>query len=254
MKKTVVTIIGLLLCTSVSFGSDSLDQCADQIEAVKEAVSRFICYQSYWAEWGYIPGQRSPMEIKCEGEKFFVRINDIRSSTLAPLDTNYLRGRVKNGKGVVAQRIAYNGQKGPAKPLYLEQKGHFENGPVIKDIFIVPKDCTPVFDPTTSEKEKMLETVARSVKDHLSDNIRRGYEKHPKNLTLVIGDFNTDYWSTYVFVRETKRIYHIELHDRDDWDSSYGEHGFLTKEVRLMDSLVAKTQKHGIIRKITLDP
>jgi hypothetical protein len=233
--------------------------CADnQTTSIKEALKRLLCYEGYWHRAPeIISGATLPLEIKIEGDNFFIWINKLKyKGKYMQNMEGYYWGQMKNGMAGISRSELHPIDLMPSiqQDKYRHQ---FETGIVIKDTLIMPKDCTPIYEPTTPKKELMLQTVVSTMQKQLSDFLRMGIAKYPKEVTIIIADFNIDYPYTFVWVEYTKNLFIVTLHDPNDYfsdkDERDGEYPF-GEEYNKPKSLLEKVRKHGIIRKIVLDP
>jgi len=187
-----------------------------------------------------------PLKLWIDGNKFFALIDPI--------------GFVgKRRKPIQAKRFGIdNGDRAVVTSAYapkLEQS-ILTKQPII-DTLVIPKDCTPNYDPASPKKEIMLKTVVGTIQIKLSNFVRQGIAKYPRNLTILIADFNVDYPSTYVRVEGINEVYSVTLHDFENYDSDQfereGEYPF-GEVYNKSKELLAKIHKHGIRREITITP
>ena len=224
---------------------------------IKEALSRSLCYELYWQGQKYQVGVPLPLDIKIQQERFLAWIDDLKVAQGVRM-SGFFIGRVKDGKGVALLDRGYNVDVSPQVPGYAEDRRHFVGG-TMKDTLTIPTDCTPRYDPPTPQKERKLQTVVTTMQKQLSSFVRIGAAKYPREITLIIADFNIDYPRTYVLVKPPGELYTVTLHNRQDYDDDLyereGEYplGSLRVTPHLKD-LLAKIHKHGIIRKIVLTP
>jgi len=221
------------------------------VERIKTAIIRSLCYDVYWAGgWGsgefYRRAEALPLKLFIEGETFYARIDPIGffGKNKQPMRANRI-GIVRSDQAVVVTN-----SKAGMDEL-------FATKPIIKDTITIPANCTPHYDPTTPKKELMLRAVISTMQKRLSEFVKIGVAKYPRELTLIIADFNIDYPSTYILVKQTKELYSVTLHDPQNYDSDEyeqsGEYPF-GGVYNKSKSLLAKIRKHGITRKIVLAP
>ncbi len=202
------------------------------------------------------------LEIKFEGEKFYVWTNDLPTREFDHLllhFTNFYVGRLKDGKGAITFVDSHNNELPGLPPQMREYRRHFESGAIAKDTLTVPADCTPRYDPATPKKELMVKTVESTMQKLLNHYASRGLAKYPKEVKIIIADFNMDYPFTYVIVEPVREVYRITLHDWDNYDSDEYERDeeYPTGEATMKsisDEGLAEMRNHGIIRKIAIGP
>jgi len=258
MRKILLLIL-LMCCVCVfCIGRDSYAfiSTTDKVKSIKSALARSLCFEKYW-EWSdYKINSVLPIKIAIIGKDFHIWINDFEVSRRAHM-AGYFEGKLRNDKAVIIRTESYNIGLIPSLPGYQKNKKLFENQDVIEDSLIVPSNCSPYYDVATAQKELMLRTVTSTVQKQLNSWHKQGIVKYPRELTLIIADFNIDYSSTYILVEETKKLYSVTLHDPQSYESDEYERieeypfGEIYNKSK---SLLGKIRKHGIIRKIMLNP
>lgn len=259
MKTTLFLALWLLAGLS-SPRLPEADAADDSFALVKDAIIRSICHEVYWDEQRYRLGAVLPLEIKMEGARFYAWVEHLEVSKRNRMSFFY-EGRIKEGKGAVISRTGYNMNITDWTPAsrFFEYRSHFDKD-AVKTTLETPRDCAPRYDPPTPQKERMVETVVSTMRIQMSDYVRRGFVKYPKEITIVIADFNVDYPWTYVLVEGPGKLYYwVILHSGRDYDSDQwereGEYPFTSIEIEPVDkSRLAKIRRHGIRRKIVLDP
>lgn len=252
MKSTVVAL--LLIFTALVNRGFATEE--GQIVSIKEAVNRWLCYEVYWGEASHRLGKTYPLFIRLEGEKFFALANDLEPILRDPTAGFYI-GRLRNGKAAVISGERYNVKLNPPLPSYLKAQRLFESQSIIKTTFTMPPDCTPKYDSVTPQKELMINTVVKTMQKNLNMFVSMGIAKYPKEVTLIIADFNIDYPYTFVLVEQTKEVYIVTLHDTQNYDSDEfeleGQYPF-GQVYDKWNGLLEKISKHSIFRKIILTP
>jgi hypothetical protein len=218
-----------------------------QLAQIKSAIIRSLCYVVYWGggDFYYRTGIPLPTKIKIEGNKFYAKIKDVGKYG-KPYVSAYQVGLLKTAKtgGAV---VTHNFEIGMDKDLF------FKGESVVDDVLTIPTDCTPKYDPMTPKKERMIKTIVNSMKDTFSRWVKTDIAKFPRELTLIIADFNIDYPQIYVLVEPMNEFFRVTLHDPQNYDKDDDEYMF-GEEHRMPKSIQEKVRKHGIIRKIVLDP
>lgn len=247
-------MVVLLIAFLIAVGSN-IALADNQITQIKEALIRWLCYEVYWSAGTpstSILEKTLPFEIKTEADKFYVWVNDL-DVTESHHMAGFYWGRIKNGEGAIIMREAYNINLIPPLPSHQKNRRYFESGDVVKDNLTMPADCTPRYDPMTAQKELILNTIISSMKKTFSRWMQTGIATYPHEITLVISDFNIDYPWVFVLVEDNNKLYRVTLHDPQDYDKIEDEYLF-DEEYNKSNELLTKIRKHGIIRKITLDP
>jgi hypothetical protein len=254
MRKTVTASV--LLCCASFFAAGIGCTAKNDVRIVKDGLVKRLCYESYWGLGGY-PRKPVPIKIRIDRPEktFHIWINDFEVTETYHM-ADYLSGILRDKDAVVLRHSGYNIELRPPHRGYLEHRPLFDGEGVVEDILEMPADCTPHYDPTTPKKELMLSTVIKTVQYRLEDFARMGIAKYPRELTLIIADFNIDYPMTYVLVEQTNKVYTITLHDFQDYESDeyerMGEYPF-GERYKPAKSLIEKIRKHGIRKKIALE-
>jgi hypothetical protein len=236
---------------------------SDRLAEVKRLIVERRCYELYW-QGGIVQGELGtsrPLKIVFEDNRFYARIDPA--------------GFV--GPNRQAWRLNYIGETRDGRMCLLVKNYEFDldekfaTGPSIQDTLTMPSDCTPHYNPSSAEKDRMMENVAASMRQALhgfADHPAEGLPQYPNEVRLVIGDFNVDYPYTYVLVEEPPELYRIALHDPDgdaDADDTYQREGkYIVGEAvtgtnlseedikEATARLTAKIRAHGIPRTIVL--
>ncbi len=263
MKKAFFPVL-LLCCLCVCLINSRPALAQDQLSIVKDAMARFVCYQKFWMGNDYVEGASVAMEIKFEGEKFYAWTNDLPAKVFVDLHfTSFYAGRLKDGKGAITFADGHNNELPGLPPQLREYRRHFESGAIVKDTLTIPVDCAPRYDPPTPKKELMVKTVISTMRKLLNNFASGGIAKYPKEVKLIIADFNMDYPFTYVIVEPVKEVYIIRLHDWDNYDSDEYERdgdypiGAATMKSisdRGLSEIYNEMRSHGIVRKIAIAP
>ncbi len=256
-KTTVLFFLFFLFVSSCISGPVMAD---DRVLAVKEALARFICYTDFWYADMDVEGAPLDFELKFEGDKFYIWVNDekLRSSRKGAQFIGIYEGSIKNGKGMIESGMTYNIKQSRTLPQqFAEHRRHFETGPIIKTSMVVPKDCTPRYDPMTPRKEVLIDAIAKTIQKMLRRYAAEGRRVYPERMTLLIANFNLDYQFTFVIVEPINAVYSVALHDWDDYQGDeYGRDGEVLTGERTMDVFSKETlrevRRHGIVREITI--
>ena len=246
----------LMICSIGIYLDEHKNAFADnQTSSIRNAMVRFLCFEVYWERSDYKLGTTFPMKIDIDKNNFQIWINDLKVNKRAHV-AGFFTGRLRNGEAAVIGHEAYNIKLTPPVIGYIENKAMFDSKDVIEDTLTVPSDCTPHYDPTTPKKELMLRTVISTVQKELSSWVRQGIAKYPREITVIIADFNVDYSYTYVLVKQTNDVFSVALHDFQEYDSDEyerdGEYPFGTI-YNTSKSLLEEIRKHGIVRKIKVE-
>lgn len=256
MKKLLLLLLSILCVCLINAGPAKAE---DRLRSVKDAMTRFICYQKFWMGNDYVEGASIAMEIKFEGKKFYVWTSDEPARSFGRLlhFSSFYSGRIKDGKGAIIFTDGYNNELPGLPPQLQEFKNRFKSGTIFKDTLRVPSDCTPRYDPPTLKKELMVKTVVSTMKMLLNHYASKGIAKYPPEVKIIIADFNTDYPFTYVLVEPVKEVYRITLHDWNNYDSDEYERAgeYPTGEASMdaiSDSGLSEIRSHGIVRTIAI--
>ena len=152
MKKAFFPVL-LLCCLYVYLINSRPAVAEDRLSLVKDAMTRNLCYQDFWQGNNYNKGAVVELEIKFEGEKFYVWTNDLPAKVFVDLHfTSFYAGRLKDGKGAITFSDSHNNELPGLPPQMREYRRHFESGAIAKDTLTVPVDCAPRYDPPRQKR------------------------------------------------------------------------------------------------------
>jgi hypothetical protein len=215
-----------------------------RLALIKAVVTRDMCLDEHWAnEILYRRDKPLTMGVIIDGSKYYSKVEDVYSFH-GHSTTLYQIGILKPDRAIITHNFE------------MDMEERFAEGLVMTTTLTLPADCTPKYDPTTPEKELMIDTVVKTVQKHFDSLVKLGIAKYPRELTLVIADFNVDYPMTYVLAEPKNKVYRIYLHTQQDYDSGEYEQGGaypLSEAYNPAKSLIKTIRKHGIKKKITLD-
>jgi len=258
--KSRVWIRGLLISFLItaclaSFGASS-EYLKEHGDEIKKALLRRICYDSYWQGENILLRRTVPIETVVEGDRFFVRINDLRVVRGSNM-VGFYQGIIRDGKAFVSLVEEWNIRIAPSGP-YGKNWKHSGAGRVISNSLLLPNDCTPKYDPSSARKEAMLRTVVNTMKFGLHFMPGQSLPGHPVEFTLTIANFNVDYPYTYVLVEPSREFFRVRLHDFSDSESGEyekeGQYPYEQIYEKVSQELVQKVREHGIVFKITGTP
>jgi len=254
MRKVAFILAWLLMTTTLIHVDCSLAE--ERIASIKEALSRWVCHEYYWRGTRYYPlGKTLPIEIKIEGDQFFIWIDHLEVTKFVDR-AGYFSGKVIDAKAVVITHEGYNVK---SMALFGEQRRrrYFEDSDVIKKKFTFPLNCTPVYDPMTPKKESILRALEKTLQQEIEE-LRWYTQIGVKEVTVTIADFNTDYFSTYVLIDDRiNRVYEVNLNFQyyDDFkELGTFPIGRVYPERFHVENLIEKIRKHGMTRRIVLTP
>lgn len=234
-----MSVLSHLLSSSVGRPCLAADEPA--VARVKRGVIRDVCSMFYWGGPDRkVQGHSWPLKITIADDHFYAHL--------------------EFGSGRLRTRLDYwgvdTGQRASIRGNYLSDfEEKLQHNPIDTTITI-PTDCTPKYDPPTPEKRHMIETVVRSIREDLTQYRDLGITRYPKEVTLVIANFNVDDLDTYVLVLPQKDVYLVKLHD-PDWedDAAYQERAYFARDIPNAEhrrALIPKIREQGIIRKVRL--
>ncbi len=231
---------------------------ANELKTVTEVVTRYLCYEVYWAGKSYRRGIPLSLEVKIDGDRFSAWVHEVMVEPRVRASV-FLMGSLRKGKVGVGLRRGYNEYLAPRFPTYTKDRSHFSQGPVSRTAVTIPEDCTPHYDPVTPEKDRMLSTIVTTVQRFLSSLVRAGIWVGNRNVTLTIAAFDVDYPHTYILVEPPGDLYTVALHDPQDYSNDEyecsGEYpiGEVLAESERQD-LLPKIRKHGVTRQVVISP
>ncbi|GIW45331.1 MAG: hypothetical protein KatS3mg077_2613 [Candidatus Binatia bacterium] len=227
---------------------------------IQTALERALCFEMYWLGYEYRRGVPLSVSVDVDGEWFFASIEDARVGARPGESWEFYIGVFdEQGARVLMHRSEGNFVQG-ALPI---DRG-FLDGARISFELAIPPDC-PRYDPWTPEKERMIEKIVASLREEIlrSNKRLRGIDE----VHIVIGNFNVDDRSAFVWVEGTKEVYRVELHNPDGPDDRYQCGNYLvapaipgpdtqlsSRARRVMKvDLTQRIRAHGIRRTIVLE-
>ncbi|MBI4525849.1 MAG: hypothetical protein HY695_18790 [Deltaproteobacteria bacterium] len=259
MKAVLALIIIYFSGPSALLGSQAAAQ-PWEVEAIKAALIRYLCFEVYWHGSTAKQGIALPLKLRVEenpkagpeeGKKFTAWIEELKISRGDRIGY-FFTGTVKNNSAEVNTKKGFNLDVSPA-PTYLQARRRFETGPAIKEILLIPTDCTPRYDPPTPKKKQMIELIMKTIKNHLSGLRQLGINNYPPQVSLLIADFNEDYPYTFVLIERPHEIWEVSLEDPNG-GKSQTYRAASNPDLAEDKQIIAKIRKHAIKRKITLEP
>ncbi len=237
--------LGVLLLASVLLKHNEV-LAANEVDLVKEAITRRLCYESYWQHGPDVSAKRLPIIIKIDKEKFNAWIKELYVDKAGIMEGTY-EGILEDGNAIVVNSggsiVNYSFMK--KKEFWSDS----DNKSINRDTLIIPFDCTPNYDTSTPKKELMLRTIISTIQKNFRDFARLNNSKYQNEVTVLIADFNIDYQSTFVLVKGTDDLYFITLHDMQNYyNDEYEKNGEypLGEVFNKPKNLLEKVKKHAI--------
>ena len=244
LRKVLVMCLVSCVGAGLSPASSSADDRTRQIELIKEAVIRYICYDEYWL--GGMPYKKNePLTMKIlifDEERFYSVVEDALY-LYGIVISSYQVGLLRPDSAVVTHNFE------------MDMRRRLAEEPVITTTLTVPPDCTPRYDPPTPRKKLMLRTIVNTIYKTTRNWREKGLVDYPCELTLIIADFNIDYLYTYILVEETNDLFKVTLHNPRDYDSDeYERSGWYPRGMVHVKpkSLLEKVRRHGIKKEINI--
>lgn len=259
----------------------------DRNTMVKDELLRHVCYEKYWNEYDYAPGSQFSYEYLFSGDRLYILVDGLQyPKKNRPEVSEFFRGYLKDGRLDIGLSLTeYGWERGSFADMG-ETRRIFASKDAVSGTLAVPADCTPRYDPSTPEKERMLDKVGYTMKTVIegmayykatmpeAKEYYAGYVAADE-YELTVADFNVDYPSTFVMVRPGNLLYIVDLHNRYD-DGGYMSDFFDDYVMRdliqgdaqakalakldpslnglgeLAPGLVDKIKKHPIVRKLKM--
>lgn len=244
-----LVMLGLLAQALLAMPLAAGDE-VQRVDRIRDAVVDALCFSVYWGgNFGYgghfQRGVPVPFRLVMRGDAFYVWLKPIGfvGPRHDPAEAK-LVGTDRGGRAVVVSNSAY------------EWETVFSEGTTIEGSVTIPRDCTPRYAPWSPLKERMVATVVSTMERGLN-RLRGVGDRYPREVELVIADFNVEYPSTYVLVEPANQLFMLTLHDPQDYGSGQyerdGEYPFSYLVVKPhLAELLNKIRRYAIRRHIVL--
>jgi hypothetical protein len=234
----------MLLLAPLATGQET-----QQVDRIVEAAVNALCYSVYWGgNFGYGGDYRQgvpiPFRLVVSGDAFYMSVKPILFSgpQRQPFEKR-LVGTHHRGQPIVVSGSAY------------EWDAVFADSKPIEGHVTIPRDCTPRYAAWSPLKERVMATVVSTMELRLKTEAKGPV---PREVELLIADFNVEYPSTYVLVERPKQqLFMLTLHNPQDYGSDeYERSGDYPLTHIVIQSrhaeLLQKIRKHAIKRRIVL--
>jgi len=176
-----------------------------------EAIQRYVCFSDYWEyQDGPALGSMLSMSIRKDGDRAFAWVEDFVRSPYGQHTASFLEVFTFGGRTTIAWNQRYPIGIAPGDDELFNRSRVFRNGVEVVPL-MVSSDCTPHFDSDTPLKERMLLSIQAVIAQSLSDFNRSGVSNYSRRLTIVLANFNVDYPTVFVLLRETREIFGVHF-------------------------------------------
>ena len=252
-KFSLGLILGFSSLVSLTFAATSVN---DQVIPVTSAIIRDICREVFWQGKQYPFGESFPLHIKIDGDNFYAWVEHL-GPFQNDLFSYYYKGRIRIGDGVVVSKTGLNERLKlpPPTPWSSAQPKKSKEG---ISTLTLPPSCPPWRESSTSTKDRMVQTVFSTILYNVKVNESLGIVSYPRNLRIIVADFNVDYPFTYVLIEDDKflKLIVVYLHNADDWDNEEYQRGpYPIVERRIgaeHKELLRKIRNYGLVRQVSL--
>lgn len=251
------SLLTVLVCLSVLMAQRTA--VAASTEAVTGAIEQRICFEDFW--WNrdsFRLGKTVPLTLRTDGDKTYVWSEALSVVPGAPRWANYFSVFTKDDRTVVGSSYGYNLDSVRGTADFEKKRAQVFGGGKIEKIELrVPADCTPHFTQETPLKVQMLKVVETTMAKELTLLNKNGGAHYPRQIRIVIANFNTDYPETQVFIPSMEQVFHVALQDAADPLSDkflkQGEYPIMPEyDKQAVKALGDKIDQYGIVREITI--
>jgi hypothetical protein len=251
----IVSIAFIYFSTAIA--ANSATAAVSSKVAIK-AIQQRICFEEFW--WGrdnFQFGKTAHITFRTEGDTAYVWSEDLVVVSGASRWANFFTVVSKGDQVVVGYSNGYNLDSTRGTLDFEKNREKVFGGEVQTAQLREPTDCTPHFAGVTPEKERILMTIEKTMTNELTLFNKSGGANYPKQVTIIIANFNWDYPETQVFVPSTEQVFHVALRNAaDPLSDTYlrqGEYPVgLEGNQQNVKVVRDKIVKYGIDRQVTL--
>ena len=215
-----------------------------------EAIRLYACFSDYWEyKDGPAPGSTLSVSVRKDGDRAFAWIEDFVRSPIAARTASFLEVFTFDGRTTIARDQQYLVGLAPDDDELFNRSKVFRNG-VEAVSLTVYSDCTPHFDSDTPLKERMLDSVRAAVAETLSNFNKHGVSNYSRQPTIVVANFNVDYPTVFVLVRETGEVFGVQFGSYFPQPDEVSVYPIL--QTYQIEALRPKIEMHGIPFQIDL--
>jgi hypothetical protein len=248
-----VTLIVVSIAVSLGSLSFAASSSKDPLVAIRNGIISDICREVFWYESPYPLGKSLPLQVKIYNGHFVAFVKRLSSFQGEPV-SYYYKGLLESSKAIVTNVQAPNDRLNLSPPDFWVNVPAPPKTVFTDTVLTLPSTCPSSLEPSNPTKQKMVETVFKTVYWLLKRDKISG-----SPWTIFVADFNVDYPGTYVLIEgnQSRNLIYVNLHDPKDWESKeYLSGPYLYVERRIYPNYkdwFSKIRKHAIIRKINLN-
>jgi len=162
--------------------------------------------------------------VRTEGDKSYAWVEGLEVGPRALRLATFYFIASKNGRSAVGYSLGYNTELSEQSLDYQEKRDlvfndrsrHGFSGDLQVEELQVPVKCPVTFEADTPLKLRMIDVIQKSVESQLNWDVKNLGDHYPARVRIAIANFDTDFWQTYVVVRQTGKVYSVTLHDPTD--------------------------------------
>ncbi|MHB8530722.1 MAG: hypothetical protein ACYC8V_14585 [Caulobacteraceae bacterium] len=192
---------------------------------VLDAVSRRLCWQAEWLGMPPHFGMRAPTRIRLAPDRAYVWFTDVIQAPYVQQTASYFEIERREGVPVVTFAEGFNMALRHGWPEY-QDRHDLAYGPGSKTVeFTAPLTCPQSYDPSTPLKRRMIGMIEHTF---VADKSLFFPKMHSGPMKIVIGSFNVDDPTAYVWIPRTGDVYDLGLHYNRDLETKvFEERAFL---------------------------
>lgn len=224
---------------------------------IARAVERRICYEVFWRhDRDFRLGEGSYLNYISIGNHAYAWSRGLAKGSLynGP-DTKLFEINAYGGSSFVARYFTNFGMDQASDFRFFKRMVREIPTDMKQMDFELPRDCTPRFDPPTPWKEQAVAKIALMIQ---KESRQMAWTGDPANMEIVIGNFNSDYPRTEVYIPNAKKLVIVHLRDEDHPQKAFPSPDSFTLEqlspARWSESSIQeegdKVTKYGIRRTI----
>jgi hypothetical protein len=220
------------------------------------AIQKYQCFREYWG--GFTSARHVlPVTFKKDGQIAYVRVEGFDDALSRAHMVRFMSVYTAHGRSWVGSNEGFNMQIPGRSTKYQEDQEQF-SGPKIKTARLqLLSNCTPESDSEPNLRHRIFRAIESTMSHQLSLFNKLAGRHFPQKSQIVIGDFDLDYPSTFVLIKNTNEVWNVSLYDSvhplSDADLNAG--WFPSQQIYdpgETSALQDKIIKYGTVRDIVL--
>jgi len=227
--------------------------------AISDALARRVCFDVYWEDRTSVRlGATIPLEIRIGSDFSYGWTTSLERRPHISKWANYFALKPFSGREIVVSEEGFDVDAVGKTANYLEKRAKVFNDKARSIPFKIPSNCEPMFDPKTNAKSQMMSAVVSSIRHQFGDFNENSGTHYPRQLKVIIGNFNIDYPATWIYIDATREVFMVNFSSEESSvaPNNYRNWEYVLQQVDNPDSvfeLSKKIRREGISLVVTLE-